>query len=84
MQFHPEAGNTEKKTPRLTEIKLEKKIEISEKIITPAEIITSKEEILKEVAVENISPLQENISHIKKVVVENSTVLLPRWMMRKP
>jgi DNA polymerase-3 subunit gamma/tau len=73
-----EAGNTEKKTPRLTEIKLEKKIEISEKIITPAEIITSKAEILKEVTVENISSLQENISHIKKVVVENSTVFTPK------
>ena len=56
----------------------EKKIEISEKIITPAEIITSKAEILKEVTVENISPLQENISHIKKVVVENSTVFTPK------
>ncbi len=72
------AGNMEKKTPRLTENKTEKKISIAEIITEKTEVIAEKGEVVKETVIEKATVLQDSIPHIKKVVVENSTVFTPK------
>ena len=72
------AGNMEKKTPRLTENKTEKKISIAEIITEKTQVIAEKGEVVKETVIEKATVLQDSIPHIKKVVVENSTVFTPK------
>lgn len=65
------SGSTEKKTSDLTELKPEKKKNIPESVEKPAEIQVEK-------IVEQQVIIKEEIPHIKKVVVENSTVFTPK------